>query len=93
MAKDFKESSYDISLLMQSLLLSDDFWKMENKLIKSPSELMIGLIKNLDITVSTKELRFLIKFSKSLGQELFNPPNVKGWEGNKAWIDSVLLLF
>lgn len=88
LAKDFKESSYDISLLMESLLLSDDFWNMNNKIIKSPSELMIGLIKNLDITVSTKELRFLNKFGKSLGQELFNPPNVKGWAGNKAWIDS-----
>ena len=88
LAKDFKESSYDISLLMESLLLSDDFWNMNNKSIKSPRELMIGLIKNLDITVSTKELRFLIKFGKSLGQELFNPPNVKGWAGNKAWIDS-----
>jgi len=88
LAKDFKESSYDISLLMQNLLLSDDFWNMKNKSIKSPAELMIGLIKNLDINVSKKELRFLIKFGKNLGQELFNPPNVKGWIGNKAWITS-----
>ena len=27
-----------------------------------------------------------------LGQELFNPPNVKGWDGGKAWISTSTLL-
>ena len=27
-----------------------------------------------------------------LGQELFYPPNVKGWDGGRTWIDSSTLL-
>src|SRR5262249_15671210 len=27
-----------------------------------------------------------------LGQRLFAPPNVKGWDGGKAWINSVTLV-
>ena len=32
--------------------------------------------------------KFLLKTSKNLEQELFNPPNVKGWKADKSWIDS-----
>ena len=27
-----------------------------------------------------------------LGQELFNPPNVAGWFGNRGWINAATLL-
>ena len=30
----------------------------------------------------------LARAGRRLGQDLFDPPNVKGWPGGKAWIDS-----
>ena len=29
---------------------------------------------------------------KSMGQELFNPPSVKGWDGGMTWINTTTLL-
>ena len=30
---------------------------------------------------------------RSMGQILFNPPNVKGWDGGKSWVSTATLLF
>jgi len=34
----------------------------------------------------------LLGYQKALGQTLFMPPNVAGWPGGRAWIDSSSLL-
>ena len=46
----------------------------------------------MDLDLSDKNFKFIIKTAKNLGQELFNPPNVKGWEGGETWIDSSSIL-
>ena len=40
----------------------------------------------------TTNLVRLAKGSADLGQALFEPPNVKGWDGGRAWINSSTLL-
>ncbi len=87
-AKAFRNASYDISILMKEILLSDYFWNNKANLIKSPVELIVSLAKNLELDLEGKNFNFIIKTAKKLGQELFNPPNVKGWEGGETWIDS-----
>ena len=90
-AKDFKNSSYDISLAMRQLLLSDDFWNQRNNLIKSPVELIVSLAKvtGVDFKNQTKiENHFIFRSLKDLQQDLFNPPSVKGWKGGKSWINT-----
>jgi len=87
-ARVFRTASYDISTLMKEILLSDYFWNNKANLIKSPVELIVSLAKNLELDLEIKNFNFTSKTAKKLGQELFNPPNVKGWEGGNAWIDS-----
>ncbi|WP_072681806.1 DUF1800 family protein [Arcobacter sp. LA11] len=90
----FRKSNYDISILMKNLLLSDDFWIEENmgNMIKSPVELIASLVKSLNIKLKQKDYKFISKTARNLGQDLFNPPNVKGWEQGKSWIDSTSLV-
>lgn len=88
LAKEFRNSNYDISLLMKSLLLSKDFWNTKDYMIKSPIEFIISSLKHLNIKATNKEYKYLLKTSKNLEQDLFNPPNVKGWKNDKNWIDS-----
>ena len=38
------------------------------------------------------DLRPAVFACAALGQNLFSPPNVKGWPGGPAWIDSATLL-
>jgi uncharacterized protein (DUF1800 family) len=91
-AKTFRNSNYDISVLMRSILLSNSFWENKSNMIKSPVELIVSLIKNTGVKLKPKEYRFLLKYAKDLGQDLFNPPNVKGWVSGKAWIDTTSLV-
>ncbi len=83
---------YEIRPLLRALLLSDAFWARSNRatLIKSPVELIAGSARQLGI--HRLDPRLLAVASRSLGQDLFAPPNVKGWPGGLAWINSTTLL-
>lgn len=59
-------------------------------MIKSPIELIIGTLRGFEyIDFDTK---LGVQFAKRLGQDLFDPPNVKGWEGKETWINTTTLL-
>jgi uncharacterized protein (DUF1800 family) len=88
----FRESGYQIRVALRELLLSDAFWAPQNRgaLIKSPVELVVGTLHQLDIAMPDPlPLAFVLR---NLGQDLLAPPNVKGWPGGEAWIDSRTLL-
>ena len=91
-ANDFRRSGYNIAKLMRAILSSDVFYAAENRaaLIKSPVEFVIGTMKQFDI--DAPGLRPFVIASALLGQNVFSPPNVKGWPGGEAWINSATLL-
>ncbi|MEZ5040909.1 MAG: DUF1800 domain-containing protein [Saprospiraceae bacterium] len=92
LAKQFYDSDYHIGQLMRTIFTSDWFYLPANKgvKIKSPVALIAGMIRSLNIQFEN-ELA-LVFIQKSLGQSLFNPPNVAGWPGHKNWIDNSTLL-
>lgn len=91
-AKAFRESNYNLRVLMSMLFSSEHFWDPSNHgvLIKSPVELMIGTVRYLSMDI--ENLRPLQRICRRLGQDLFNPPNVKGWAGGNHWISAGTLL-
>ena len=92
LAAIFYNSGYDIAHLMRTIFLSDWFYYPENHLvkIKSPTEFLAGMVRQLELEVNNRIALFGIQ--KALGQTLFNPPNVAGWAGDKAWIDNATLM-
>ncbi len=82
---------YEIRPLLRALLLSDAFWSAKNRgnLVKSPVDLIIGSVRQLQIHPDPRALAIA---SRQLGQNVFAPPNVKGWPGDDAWINSTTLL-
>jgi uncharacterized protein (DUF1800 family) len=91
-AAAFRESGYDVRAAMRALLLTPAFWAPENRgaLIKSPADLVVGTMRQLRIEVNDP-LPFAL-LMRGLGQDLLSPPNVKGWPGGEAWINSTTLL-
>jgi uncharacterized protein (DUF1800 family) len=88
----FRNSGYDIKTAVRALLTSDAFYAAENRgaLVKSPVDLVIGTMRQFNVAYSDPlPLTFLLR---ALGQDLFSPPNVKGWPGGDAWINSTTLL-
>lgn len=92
LAKVLRQSRYEIQPWLRAMLLSPAFWDPSHRgvLVKSPVEFLLGLVETLDVRHA--DPRVLALASRQLGQDLFNPPNVKGWPGGKAWINATTLL-
>jgi hypothetical protein len=77
---------------MHDIFTSDWFYDEKNigAKIKSPVELLAGIQRMLPMKLENEES--LIVLQRILGQMLFYPPNVAGWPGGKAWIDSSSLM-
>jgi uncharacterized protein (DUF1800 family) len=91
-AQKFHLSNHEVRVALRELLLAPAFWAPENRgaLIKSPVDLVVGTLRALDFHVGDPLPLALVV--AQLGQNLFSPPNVKGWPGGEAWINSSTLL-
>jgi uncharacterized protein (DUF1800 family) len=92
LAAVLRDSRYEVKPLMRAMLASDAFWSPDNRasLVKSPVELVVGTLRTFDIRPFT--MRPAVLASAVLGQNPMSPPNVKGWPGGDAWINSSTLL-
>ncbi len=92
MAQVFRMNNYEISPVLKFIFTSKHFYRNDKKgsLIKSPVELIVSYKRLFGLRLNKPEN--MIKLQRGLGQLLFFPPNVAGWPGNQAWIDSTSLL-
>lgn len=88
----FRQHDYALKPLLKALFMSSHFRAASNRgsMIKSPVELIVGTLRLLQVPVSDPQL--LVRAGRALGQDLLEPPNVKGWPGGQAWITSGTLL-
>jgi uncharacterized protein (DUF1800 family) len=91
-AAAFRGSSYDVKTALRGLFLSDAFWARANRgtLVKSPVDLVVGTVRQFDVEYGDPAPFAMV--AAQLGQNLFAPPNVRGWPGGEAWINSSTLL-
>lgn len=92
-AAAFRDSEYDITTLLETILLDDAFWdlKYRGRLIKSPLDLVIGTLRSLNLEDKELPLYVLRMWLLRMGQDLYTPPNVRGWPGGVTWLDDVWL--
>ncbi|WP_336687134.1 DUF1800 domain-containing protein [Chryseobacterium bernardetii] len=92
LSNSFYNSGYDIKKLMTDIFTSSWFYDQKNigNRIKSPIELMAGMMRILPMQIQNPEN--LIVYQKLLGQMLLYPPNVAGWPNGRSWIDSSTLM-
>ncbi len=88
----FRDSRYDVRVALRALLTSDAFYAPQYRatLVKSPVDLVVGTLRQFQFT--TGDVQPFALTLAQLGQNLFSPPNVKGWPGGEAWINSTTLL-
>ena len=92
LARLFREARYEIKPLLRAMFTSDAFFAPANRgtLIKSPVDFLVGTLRQFDI--EGVDMRLLVFSGRQLNQDLFGPPNVKGWPGFDTWINSTTLL-
>jgi len=92
LARCLVEHNFDVTPALKALFLSEAFYSSEvqGTQIKSPVQFMLQLCA--DLGLEAPPYFELAQGSRALGQDLFYPPNVKGWDGNRAWINANSLL-
>src|SRR5207237_6451179 len=58
--------------------------------VKAPVDFALGIVRALEGRPGTTALAAALE---GLGQALFYPPTVKGWDGGPAWLNGQTLLF
>jgi hypothetical protein len=93
LASTLRDSKYELKPLLRQIFLSKDFYSAPSfaTQIKSPVFLAVSTYRKLGLTEIPGKPAF-ITLSSLLGQELGNPPNVKGWDGGRVWINPATLL-
>ena len=83
-----RENDYEIAPVLEVMFRSKDFYSPATRgaHIKAPVELVVSTYRRLGLA----EMPGIPVFgfaTKELGQGLFEPPNVAGWQGDTTWIN------
>ncbi|MCA9221811.1 MAG: DUF1800 domain-containing protein [Planctomycetales bacterium] len=91
LADDLREHNWDVRVVVRRMLGSQLFFSdiVRGRKVRSPVDLILGLLRPLQGSTNTYQVA---EDLERLGQGLFFPPNVKGWDGGRTWINSASLL-
>lgn len=91
LAAIFRDSGYEMRPLVRALLTTAKFRDETNRgtLVKSPTDLVVGTYRL--VAFNPPDTTGAAMQGRGLGQDVFDPPNVKGWPGGAAWINTAAL--
>jgi len=89
-AKYLRDQNFEIKPLLKKMFSDVDIKKFNGAKIKDP---LVFLLQSYDVVGFQKiPVKPSLNFLKNQGMDLFIPPNVKGWDGGRAWLDSGKLI-
>ena len=92
LAAVLRENNFEFRPVLRTMFKSSAFYseKAVRTQVKSPVQWLVSTIKAGALDVPPP---FLVSRGlAALGQDLFNPPNVKGWDGGLTWISASSLV-
>jgi uncharacterized protein (DUF1800 family) len=92
LADQLRQTDYDIAGLVKTMLSSRHFFSAYayRQRIKSPVEFLLGAF--YDVGQKLVAPKALVNRLGELGQQLFAPPNVKGWDGGRSWLNTATVV-
>jgi uncharacterized protein (DUF1800 family) len=92
LASEYRASNLQTGDFLKRIFLSREFYSKQYRRhqIKSPVQWLVQTCKTLERPLP--EAKASQGYLEQLGQVLFAPPNVKGWDGGRAWISSSTML-
>ncbi len=84
-ARVARDSGFDTKQVLRAVLTCDAFYSPQayRALVKSPTDYVIGAVRLLG---AQPDARLVAQASRTMGQTLFDPPNVAGWPGGRTWL-------
>ncbi|HEX4342443.1 MAG TPA: DUF1800 domain-containing protein [Verrucomicrobiae bacterium] len=92
LAAKFREGNNYFRPFLRTMFLAEEFYspKIIHNQVKSPVEWLVGSCRVLERELPPPLVSAAL--TRNLGQDLFAPPNVKGWDGGLSWITTNNLL-
>jgi len=92
LAGHFRRSGFDTRSVLREIFLSEEFYSpaVVRRQVKSPVQWIVQTARTLEAPLPAGPA--LEAALTQMGQVLFAPPNVKGWDTGRAWISSSTLL-
>ncbi len=89
LANVLRTNNYELEPMLKNMFLSEDFYSEQviGCQIKSPVELVVGTLRDLGVKRVTN-YGLLDHAVQQMGQQLLEPPDVKGWRYGRSWISS-----
>ncbi|HJN11200.1 MAG TPA: DUF1800 family protein [Pirellulaceae bacterium] len=89
LAAVLRANRYDLAPFLRHLFVSEEFYSTQamGTQIKSPVQLVVGMLRDLGVK-EIVDYAALDEAVQSAGQQLFEPPDVKGWRRGHSWISA-----
>ena len=90
LAVGLRERELDVRWAVETILRSELFFSDKNiaSRVSSPVEFVVGTVRSLEMLETPPSTLILAEWTSRLGQDLFYPPNVGGWNGGRSWLTS-----
>ncbi|WP_298541978.1 DUF1800 domain-containing protein [uncultured Aquimarina sp.] len=96
MSQTFIDNNFEIAPVLRQLFKSEHFFDREaiGAIIKSPIDLFVSFFNELhfESPPTLDSLNSLLGRTTTIGQEVLNPIDVEGWQGNEDWISPDYLI-
>ncbi|WP_298120049.1 DUF1800 domain-containing protein [Flavobacterium sp.] len=86
----FRKQNFEIEPLLTKIFTEEFSKNNEGSKIKDPLVYLLQLLNELNIEETDNNL--IAFYLKQQGMDLFNQPNVKGWDGGNSWLTSQIYL-
>ncbi len=92
LGQSFRDGDFEVKPLLREIFLSKEFYSSSavRTQIKGPVQFLVGMLRQLELDGLPKV--YTVSICQQLGQVLFLPPNVAGWDWGRAWINTNALL-
>lgn len=89
----FLDNEFDLDPVLRQLFKSEHFFDNDiiGVQIKSPMEMALSFVRETEFTLNDEVLEGLAYLNSILGQVLFSPVDVAGWQGDHDWINASTL--
>lgn len=89
LARTLRESRYELKPVLRQMFSSKAFYSERSlgSQIKSPTQFLVEALGQLGAEVPERPPVAQLAL-RAMGQDLFYPPNVKGWDGGRAWVST-----
>mgnify|MGYP003626382827 CR=1 FL=1 len=86
-------NNFEIIPVLKQLFKSEHFFdeRALGVIIKSPYDVILDFVKETEFFYDDELVDGFVYYTALMGQELYDPPDVSGWQGDELWINASTL--